>query len=116
MTADINTWRQLVKDAVESIADEALQRRAWFGAGPEVYSPTEAIEQFFSNAAIEEFLTRPDNGFDDAQTTAGWRLVRLVEGLLEETPYEQWSDPSYLIDEPRWKAIRTAAGEFSKAL
>ena len=76
MTADINTWRQLVKDAVESIADEALQRRAWFGAGPEVYSPTEAIEQFFSSAAIEEFLTRPDNGFDDAQTTAGWRLVR----------------------------------------
>jgi hypothetical protein len=115
MTVDINVWRQRVKEVVEGIADEALQRRAWFGAGPEEYTPAEAVEMFFGNAAMEEFLARADNGLDDAQTAAGWRLFTLMDSLTRGTKAEHWTDPSYLIDEPRWKVIRAAAAEFAKA-
>ena len=76
----------------------------------------DAIDQFFSDAAIEDFLVWPGNGLDEAQTAAGRRLVVRMASLIEETDAKEWMEPSYLIDDPRWKAIRAAADEFAKTL
>lgn len=116
ITVNVTAWRRVVKGVVEGIVDEAMQRRAWFGAGPEIASPGEAVDQFFGDAAIEDFLARSDNGLDEAQTAAGRRLVALMEDLLKETKPEEWMDPDYMIANPRWKAIRAAASEFATGL
>ena len=116
MTIDVPAWRRVVKSVVEGVADEAMQRRAWFGFGPEIASPGEHVDMLFGDVAIEEFLARTDTGLDELQIAAGWRLVARIEELLEEAKAEEWMDPNYLIDDPRWRAIRTAAAEFAEGL
>jgi hypothetical protein len=114
MAVDLNVWRNQIKQAVDAIADEKFQRRAWFGIGPEETGPDEDICQFLGNAAIEDFLNRNDTGLNDRQTDAGRHLVKLMHQLLTRTPTH--IDPSELIDDPEWKKIREAASQFSALL
>jgi hypothetical protein len=111
MPVDLSTWRNVIKQAVDGIADEGLQRRAWFGIGPEESSPDEDICQFLDDAAIEDFLNREDAGLNDLQMEAGRHLLTLTRDLLGQIP--QQVDPSVLIDDPRWRRIREAAARFS---
>jgi len=114
MPTDLAAWRKVVEQVVDAISDEALQRRAWFGIGPEVWSPDEAFTQLFDDAAIEAFLDRPDVGLSNRQLEAGKHLVDLMEELSGHTP--QHIDPADLIDDPRWQAIRAAAARFTALL
>lgn len=110
---NISAWRKVVEQGVDGIADEELQRRAWFGIGPEESSPEETINQFFGDASIREFLDHKDSGLNDIQIEAGKKLVALMEGLLKDLPkYGKFIDPSKLIDDPRWISIREAAAQF----
>lgn len=111
---DVGAWRRMVEGVVRSIADDAMQRRAWFGIGPEVSSPDEAFCQFFDDAAIEEFLARGDNGLTEIQVAAGVKLMEMMDKLSRETPKS--IRPEDLIDDPRWERIRVAADEFSRLL
>jgi hypothetical protein len=65
MSVDLEAWRKVVEQVVSAIADE--NRRAWFGVGPEVSGPDEAFNQFFGDAAVEEFLNRDDAKLNDLQ-------------------------------------------------
>src|SRR6185295_14328021 len=114
MTTDLDAWRKVLADVVDSIADEDLQRRAWFGLGPEVWSPDEAFCQFFGDAAIEEFLDRHDTGLSEPQRKAGRDLIAMMRELSDQTP--EHLKPSELIDDPRWRKIRKAAARFHKLL
>ena len=114
MAVDLDTWRNVVKQVVGGIADEALQRRAWFGIGPEVSSPDEEFCQFFDDVAIEEFLARADTGLDAKQLKAGKQLLKLMRELSDQTP--EHIMPSDLIDDPRWRKIRETAARFHKLL
>lgn len=114
MPVDLKAWRKVVEQTVGGIADESLQRRSWFGLGPEVSSPDEEFNQLFGDAAIEEFLQRDDNGLNDLQAEAGRHLVKLMNDLLRQTP--QHIEPDDLIDDPRWQRIREAAARFSALL
>ena len=114
MAVDLNAWRKVLEEVVDSIADEDLQRRAWFGLGPEVWSPDEAFCQFFGDAAIEEFLDRNDAGLNEPQLKAGRDLMALMRELSDQTP--EHIKPSELIDDPRWRKIRKAAARFRKLL
>jgi hypothetical protein len=107
-------WRTVVEQTVNGIADEDFQRRSWFGLGPEISSPDEEFNAFFSDAAIEEFLQRNDTGLNDLQTEAGRHLVKLMRDLSRQTP--KHIEPADLIDDPRWKTIREAAARFSALL
>src|SRR4051812_21121348 len=116
VSVDIRAWRRVLEEVVGSIADEGLQRRAWFGLGPEIWSPEEAFNQLFGDAAIKEFLVR-DTGLDDQQIESGWRLVRLMDELSKRLPkHPSLIDPSQLIDDPSWKEVREAAAQFYKDL
>lgn len=107
-------WRTVVEQVVGGIADEDLQRRAWFGKGPEEFSPDEAFNQFFGDAAIDDFLARPNNGLNEEQIRSGRHLLDLMKRLSDETP--QFIKPEDLIDDPRWRRIREAAQQFLDAL
>jgi isocitrate dehydrogenase kinase/phosphatase len=113
MPVNIEAWRKVVEQGVDGLADEELQRRAWFGIGPEQSSPEETINQFLGDAAIREFLSRKDTGLNDLQIESGRTLIKLTEELLKEMPKDRkFIDPSKLIDDPRWKKIREAATRF----
>ena len=113
MPVNIKTWRKLIEQGVAGIADEAFQRRAWFGVGPEQSSPEETINQFLGDAAIREFLSRADTGLSHLQIEAGRNLISLLDKLLKEMPKGyKFFDPSKLIDDPRWRDIRNAATLF----
>ncbi len=114
MAVDLSAWRKVVEEVVGGIADEALQRRAWFGIGPEESSPDEEFCQFFDDAAIEEFLGRDDTGLNEQQREAGRHLLKLMRELSDHTP--DHVKPSDLIDDPRWQKIREAAARFYKIL
>jgi hypothetical protein len=114
MSVDLKAWRNVVRQVVQAISDENLQRRAWFGVGPEVSSPDEVFCQFFGDAAIEDFLNRGDTGLNDQQRDAGKYLLTLMRKLSDETPNH--IQPSSLIDDPRWRAVREAAARFSTLL
>jgi len=113
MPVNIEAWRKVIEQGTDGIADEQLQRRAWFGIGPEESSPEETINQFLGDAAIREFLNRRDTGLNELQVESGRRLVDLIERLLKEMPQGHgFIDPSKLIDDPRWNEIREAATRF----
>jgi len=114
MSSHVAAWRKVVEQVVRAIANEDLQRRAWFGAGPEEDSPDEMLNQFFGDAAIEEFLVSKDNGLDNLQSQLGMNLLKLMKELSKQTP--QHIEPSDLIDDPRWRKIREAAAQFSAVL
>ena len=114
MAADLTAWSTVVKQVVGGIADEDLQRRAWFGIGPEETSPDEDFCQFFDDAAIEEFLARDDTGLNQAQLECGRHLLVLMRELSDQTP--EHIKPADLIDDPRWQEIREAAARFYKLL
>jgi hypothetical protein len=114
MPPDYKAWRAVVRQVTNGLADEALQRRAWFGVGPEISSPDEMFNQFFDDAAFEEFLSRVDSSLNAKQLEAGRRLLKLMTELSDETT--QHIEPSTLIDDPRWRQIRLAASEFRSLL
>jgi hypothetical protein len=117
MVANVHVWRKLVEQIVGGIADEAMQRRAWLGSGPEVSSPDEMINGLLGDAEIEHFLNRSDNGLNEQQSEAGWRLVRLVSEFSKQLPhYPQFPDPMKIIDDPGWIEIRGAAAHFAEIL
>lgn len=114
MAVDLKAWRKAVEQVVGGVADEALQRRAWFGIGPEESSPDEEFCQFFDDAAIEEFLDRDDTGLNERQIKSGRHLVKLMRQLSDHTPNH--INPADLIDDPRWQEIREAAARFHQLL
>ena len=114
MPTDATSWRKVVEQVVGGLADESLQRRAWFGVGPEEDSPDEMFNQFFGDAAIEDFLRRDDTDLSEKQIQAGRCLVKLMNDLSDQTP--EHIEPSELIDDPRWQRVRDAAARFLTAL
>ena len=114
MSLDVAAWKGVIKQVVGGLADEAAQRRAWFGTGPEVSSPDDDFCAFFGDVAIEDFLERDDAGLTAKQREAGLHLVSLMRALARETPTH--IDPAQLIDDPRWQRVREAAARFSASL
>jgi hypothetical protein len=114
MPVNLSAWLTVIKQTVDGIADESLQRRSWFGLGPEISSPDEEFNALLGDAAIEEFLKRDDTGLNDLQLEAGRHLAGLMRNLANQTP--DHIEPADLIDDPRWKKIREAAARFSVLL
>jgi hypothetical protein len=110
MPVNMTEWRTVIEQVVRGLADKEMQQRAWFGIGPEVSSPDEVFNQFFGDAAIEEFLVRGDTGLNVVQIQAGRELLKLMKDLSDQTP--DHIEPSDLLDDPRWERVREAATRF----
>lgn len=110
----METWRENVREAVEALADEELQRRSWLGNGPEVYDPIEAFEQFFTDADAEGFFKRSDNGLSLPLSKAFAALLVEME-QLEKIGATSWH-PQKLVDDVRWIAVRRKAASVFQLL
>jgi hypothetical protein len=98
-------WGKNLLTAAQHIADEGFQRRAWFGLGPEVSSPSEVFNGFFDDARIEEFLKNPP-GYASRETLAQLsRLMRTMDDLLDVDD----DRAEILIDSADWAEIRQIA-------
>jgi hypothetical protein len=86
VSVDIPSWRKVIEQVVDSIADEAHLRRAWLGIGPEMGSPEDTFCQFFDDVAIVAFLERSDTGLSETQIEAGKHLVKLMRNLSDQLP------------------------------
>jgi hypothetical protein len=109
----MNVWRSVAVNATRGVADEALQKRCWFGIGPEVGDPDEFVNQFFE-ASLREFLEHPDNALTPLQISTGRKLQRSIEEFTASTP--SILKPQDVIDDPRWRDVRAAAAEFLASL
>lgn len=112
MPVDMKLWRNQIRDEVDSVADEAEQRRGWFGIGQVGDSPTELFCGYFDDAAVESFLRRADNGLTSEQAAALSQLTEMMDALSGP----ETDDPHVLIDDPRWQAVREQASVTLKLL
>lgn len=114
MPVNMAIWRENVRSIIEDISEEAKQRRAWFGIGSEIWSAGDAFINFFDDFAVDEFIERPDCGWNDEQIRVGRRLSQLMRKLSDETP--EFIEPDELIDDPRWIEIRGVASQLLRLL
>ena len=117
MPEDMKVWFGLIKNAVGRLADEEMQRRSWYGHGPEVGSPGEIFCGFLDDAAVEEYLKRDNTGLNQRQLEALTRLTKLMLKLCDETPnsIDREIGPAF-IDDPRWKLVIKTAKETQSLL
>jgi hypothetical protein len=114
MPTDMNIWRNLVKQRVESIADEQYQRHEWFDNAKNTwFFPEEMFCKFFDDAAAEDFFNRNDTGLNAQQLNTGKHLVSLMKQLSDQIPKTKSGiDPARLINDPLMIKCREAAKEF----
>lgn len=106
MTWGTGDWKQLILDAVNDVADEAFQRRSWFGGAQristpdfqEVSSPDEVINRLFSDLDFEDFLDSPKAHLTTAQHQSGLALKKIMNDFIAETP--TFLEPKHVIDAP----------------
>ncbi len=108
MATDMNVWKKRVVDHIKKIADEAFQRKVWFGGGGGewVDSPDEHICKFY-DLLIEDILADAGNKLDEDQVLQLSILNSMMDNLVENTPSS--IRPEDLIDDPRWVKIRKQA-------
>lgn len=108
MATDMEIWRERVIDQLRHIANEAFQRKVWFGGGEDqwVDSPTETICAY-DDLLVPRILAEPEHGLDWEQVVELTRLNSLMDDLVENTPDS--IRPEDLIDDPRWREIREQA-------
>jgi hypothetical protein len=98
-------WGKNLLTAVQNIADEAYQRRAWFGLGPEVSSPSEVFNCLFDDTQIEDFLANPPTYASRASLAQLARLRDAMDDLLGVDD----DRAEALIDSAPWAEIRQIA-------
>ncbi len=112
MPTDFNIWRKLIKESVESIADEKYQRQEWFENKSKTwFFPTEMFSSFFDNAAAEDFFNNDKIGRNESQKKAGINHVKTMRALSVKYPRPD-NMTNLLIDDPLMVECRIAAKQF----
>lgn len=111
---DKETWKDRILDALDAMADEQFQKRAWTGAGPEVSSLVEVICELFDDAMLREYVkeyasTLTPNTLSDFNDLNS-RVQRLDTDYLDNLPVAE------VIDNPDWVAIRIIAQRLRSGL
>jgi len=102
-------WRCNVREIVEDLADEALQRKAWVGEGSAALVPGELFNRFFDDTGFERFLEDPENGLDADQRAAARKLLVAMRVASDRTP--KFVEPHDLIGQEFWSDCVNSAGE-----
>ena len=108
MSTDMRVWRQRAVNQLKIMADEEFQRKVWFGHGEGrwVDSPTEQICKY-DDLFVPIILQNPESGLTANEKESLASIDRMMDDLVESTPDS--ISPEYLIDDPRWVAIRKQA-------
>ena len=103
MTIDFIRGKNLLV-AIRHISDEAYQRRAWFGHGPEVSSPSEIYNEFFDECQVDQFIADPPT-YVSASTVTELANLRNEMDLLDIEDDEATA----LFESSSWSKIRKRA-------
>ena len=109
---DRQIWKGRIISALDDMADEQFQRRAWTGKGPEVSSLVEVICGLFDDALLLEYVdqyssTLPDEILSDIKTLE--LCVDRLDKNLDTLPELE------VIDNPEWVKIRGIAQRLKTA-
>lgn len=105
---DYRDWLANIQSVTKRIADEAYQRRSWFGGGSEVSSPIELYCQLMEDWRLDEFILQHLDSMTREQKEAAFTLARAMEGL----DIGSGSDPHAVLEDPNWKLAQQAAAKF----
>ena len=105
-------WKKNVLDAVNDIADESFQRKAWLTDSDQVSSPEEVYCNLIGDNVFQEFLEDPKNNINHLQKECGNLLIEELEQYFNDLP--QFPDPGYVITDPKWNQVRLIAEKFLK--
>jgi hypothetical protein len=97
-------WEQNVITAISHIADEAYQRRSWFGIGPEVSSPTEIISVLFDDYQFDEYVRLKARSADRSLTD----VLLDLQARLDELEVDDALAAQLLVSD-EWVSIRKLA-------
>lgn len=111
---DFQTWRNMIIDVVNQIADPEYQSSSWFGKGENVSSPDELYSGLFDDSMIEEFLETHAKQLTDEQRSAGLEFVRKMNQYAPANV--RYLDPTTVIRDPIWDEVRQSAKSFASAL
>jgi hypothetical protein len=113
MSIDPDKWKVLIRDVLQRISDEEYQRLAWFNKHREVSSPDELINQL-DDHHFDAFIDSADVGLTSDQAASAKAFLAQLSKFCSETP--PILDPVSTIDDPRWGALREAAGSLVRKL
>jgi len=111
---DFETWRNMIIDVVNQIADPEYQSSSWFGKGESVSSPDELYNGLFDDSRIEEFLEAHAKHLTDDQRRTGLELVRKMNQYAPANT--EHLDPTIVIKDPLWDGVRQSAKSFASSL
>ncbi len=103
---DNDTSRPSLKWALQGIADEQMQRRAWFGLGTEETSPDEAVNQFYG-FDMDGLLA--SGRLSEPQKRSLTVLRKKMDAFCAATP--EFLKAEDVVDDPRWGELRQLASE-----
>jgi hypothetical protein len=92
--------RGLLKEALSLLSDEAYQRRAWLGVGPEVSSPDEMVNDLLGYLDLKAYVSAEVS----RSSLAGETEILLRQ--LGAYPEDLLLQPRMVLQDPRWEAIR----------
>ena len=98
-------WICIILDNLEALSDYELQVRAWTGAGPEVWSPCEAVDEA-EDIQIDGFV-KQGCAFLSGETIAA---IHRVNRFIDDSDISD-NDMKTAADTPLWFEIRRLAGE-----
>jgi hypothetical protein len=93
-------------EAIQGLADASLQRRSWFGHGPEVTSPAESIDDAFS-AGFDTYFEINRKRMTDEEAAGFVALLDVVKTCeVGESDLQEMEDTFQSVD---WQQIRALA-------
>jgi hypothetical protein len=104
-------WGRNMLMALRHIADEVYQRRAWFGVGPEVSSPTEMINELYDDCRLLDFIKCAPS-YISIETL---HALRRLDAQLEDVDVDDTSAAD-LMESPIWGAVRMTAQKAAQRL
>lgn len=101
----LEPWKQMVLDSLEELSDASFQDRAWIRRdGPEISSPSEAVNQLFDDSGLSDLL---ENGVVfSAQADL---TLRQLSKYVDALDFEQSAEA--LLDDVRWSKVRELASQ-----
>jgi hypothetical protein len=104
-------WISNLLEAATDIADKKRQELRW--TAPDRYAwerPEEVINVLLDDSVFEGFLEKYASSFSDQQRQAAFQLRDAMNKYCDDTP--TWLEPSEVLADARWEAIRQDAAEF----
>ena len=106
-------WTKCIISAVSNIADEAFQRKSWFGKDNMCSSPEEDVCTLLDDFTFDKFLEENVNNLTPEELILG---KELNESLMKYKKLDKDPNPIDILNDKGWDSIRVTAFKFLNIL